>query len=343
MFYGEIFSKAWKILWKHKILWIFGILAGCVNSGTSNFNFNFNSSNIQTNPAPGNPSTPNIPDIPGLPSTQEMLRIWDQINHQVTTVPIWGWVALIAVLVLFSLFIYALGTMGRIGTIEGSWQADEGKVKLQFGELWNDSDASFWRMVLLDLLLFGISLVLALLVIVPFVGFTAAAGGFGALASLALLVPLMCLCIPVSWIVGMYLEQARVALVGEKLGVIASLTRAWAIIRAHPGEVIITGILVGIGSAIVSFIISLPFLLVMVPIIFGLAAGTNSNLLIGSIAVTVIGMLIYIPILIVLRGVMAAYINALWTLLFRRLTGRLPAASTPQPAASSLSEPSAFS
>ncbi len=29
MDYGEVLSKAWKIAWKFKVLWIFGILAGC--------------------------------------------------------------------------------------------------------------------------------------------------------------------------------------------------------------------------------------------------------------------------------------------------------------------------
>ena len=33
MNYSEILSRAWQIIWKHKVLWIFGILAGCANSG----------------------------------------------------------------------------------------------------------------------------------------------------------------------------------------------------------------------------------------------------------------------------------------------------------------------
>ena len=28
MNYGEVLSSAWKTIWKHKVLWIFGILAG---------------------------------------------------------------------------------------------------------------------------------------------------------------------------------------------------------------------------------------------------------------------------------------------------------------------------
>lgn len=30
---GKILSKAWKTIWKHKILWLFGILAGCGATG----------------------------------------------------------------------------------------------------------------------------------------------------------------------------------------------------------------------------------------------------------------------------------------------------------------------
>lgn len=33
MNYGEILSKTWKVIWKHKILWLFGVLAGCSASG----------------------------------------------------------------------------------------------------------------------------------------------------------------------------------------------------------------------------------------------------------------------------------------------------------------------
>ena len=35
--FGEILTRAWQIIWKHKILWIFGILASC---GRSSGNFN---------------------------------------------------------------------------------------------------------------------------------------------------------------------------------------------------------------------------------------------------------------------------------------------------------------
>ena len=33
MNYGEVLSRAWQIIWKYKVLWIFGILAGLGSGG----------------------------------------------------------------------------------------------------------------------------------------------------------------------------------------------------------------------------------------------------------------------------------------------------------------------
>ena len=31
--FGEILTRAWQITWKYKVLWVFGILAGCTSGG----------------------------------------------------------------------------------------------------------------------------------------------------------------------------------------------------------------------------------------------------------------------------------------------------------------------
>ncbi len=56
MDYGEVLSKAWKIAWKFKVLWIFGILASCGQSRGGNFNFN---NSFRTNGNGFSNSTPN--------------------------------------------------------------------------------------------------------------------------------------------------------------------------------------------------------------------------------------------------------------------------------------------
>jgi hypothetical protein len=30
---GSVLSRAWQTIWRHKVLWIFGILAGCSGAG----------------------------------------------------------------------------------------------------------------------------------------------------------------------------------------------------------------------------------------------------------------------------------------------------------------------
>ncbi|MGZ9167228.1 MAG: hypothetical protein ACXW4U_18815, partial [Anaerolineales bacterium] len=34
--FGEVLTRAWQIIWKHKVLWVFGILASCGRGGGGN-------------------------------------------------------------------------------------------------------------------------------------------------------------------------------------------------------------------------------------------------------------------------------------------------------------------
>jgi uncharacterized membrane protein YgcG len=48
--FGEVLTRAWKIIWKHKILWIFGILASCARGSGGGGNGGGGSRNYQTSP-----------------------------------------------------------------------------------------------------------------------------------------------------------------------------------------------------------------------------------------------------------------------------------------------------
>ena len=131
MNFGEVLSKAWKIVWKHKVLWIFGILASCSNaSGGMNSSSSYQSKDMQ------------------LPSGFE---------NFFTQTPEWqliliGIVIFLVILLLVLLAVF-LGTIGRIGLIRGTQQADkEIETRLVFGELFKGSMPYFWRVFLLNLL-----------------------------------------------------------------------------------------------------------------------------------------------------------------------------------------------
>ena len=103
MDYGEVLSRAWQIIWKHKVLWIFGILASCSSSNYGSITSGSGSS-WQANEFPY------------------------QIERTINLIPDWQIVMFIGmiflvVLVLVILAIF-LGTIGRIGLIRGTAQAD---------------------------------------------------------------------------------------------------------------------------------------------------------------------------------------------------------------------------
>jgi len=57
MDFGEILSRAWNIIWEHKVLWIFGVLVscgrsngGCSGGGGSNTGYQYSGGDIDIPP-----------------------------------------------------------------------------------------------------------------------------------------------------------------------------------------------------------------------------------------------------------------------------------------------------
>jgi hypothetical protein len=54
MDYLEVLHRSWNIIWKHKVLWIFGIMAGCARGGGGGGGSGWSESRPYTGPgAPG--------------------------------------------------------------------------------------------------------------------------------------------------------------------------------------------------------------------------------------------------------------------------------------------------
>lgn len=314
MNYGEILGKSWKTVWKHKVLWIFGLLASCSRGGGGGgggqgINYQFSGREF-----PGGAPFGNLP--PGLERFLNDLGRWFSSET--------AWI-IVALLVLFFLalwlVLFVLGIFGRIGLVRGAWRADEGVEKLSFGELWRESLPYFWRVVLLMLLFFAITLAIALVLIGPAILISVLTLGLGIFC---LLIPLICLLIPVFWALSVWLEQAIVAVVGENLGVIEGVKRGWEVIRNNLAQMLVMSLILLIGAAVIGFLIGLPILLVMVPLILSLFAQDQGVFWYG-LGFSAVLFLLYLPLAIALNAVLQAYLGTAWTLTFRRLTGRGPA------------------
>jgi hypothetical protein len=330
---GEVLTKAWKIVWKFKVLWIFGILASCAsNNSGGNFNNSFGNGS-----GGGNGGDGEMPEFFRRfenMQPEELARAF--MNEYGQYVAIFA-IGLLLICLLSFLF-YFLGIMGKTGLIKGAVKADAGAETLTFGELWTESLPYFWRMVGLSLLVgLPFFIIVVILVVVLFAGILGVVGagdpGSGAVAgllgALGIFVPAICCLSIASIIVGMIVEQAQNAIIIEDKGVLASLSRGWDVFKRNFLTVVLMAIILGVLGGIVGFVIAIPILLIVIPSVVGMVFLSDANSATAMVPLVIAGLccLAYFPVLLVVSGIQQAYIQSVWTLTYLRLTA--PAAIVP--------------
>ena len=249
--FGEVLTRAWQIIWKHKVLWIFGIFAGC-SRGSSSFHGN----------SGGGGSGGSGGQLP-----PELMRVFQFIQQNLVTFIVVG---CILVLLIWAITIF-LSTIGKVGLIRGTYQAEGGADKLIFGQLFSESTPFFWRV-------FGLSLIIAIPLLVVFAALIAGFGAFAISASngndaarvgvfglLPLLIGCFCLLVPVMFVVGMIIRQAENAIVLENMPVLPAISRGWEIFRANLGPIILMAIILAVIGVVAGLIIAIPILAIVVP------------------------------------------------------------------------------
>jgi len=291
--FGNVLTRAWQIIWKHKVLWIFGIFAGCARGGGSGGGGGGGGNRYETDNAP--------------PFADQ--RVFDQIGQWIEQ-NWWVIVLFVIILILLVLLAVFLGAIGRIGLIRGTYQAEAGVERLAFGTLFQESLPYFWRVFGL-LILIGLAF---LAIFIPIVLFGVLTGGVG----FACLLPLICVLIPVSWAVVAVLEQATAAIVIEDVGIADGVRRGWEVCKSNVGTIIVMALILWIGSLVVGLLIAIPVFLAVLPAIIGLIANqgtvTTTPFVIAGLCFVA-----YLPVLIVLSGILTAYVQSAWALTYMRL------------------------
>ena len=301
--FGEVLTRAWQIIWKHKVLWVFGILASCARGGGSGGG----GGGGGRRPSGQSP-------FPQFDQAMEQLGNW--IGEHL-------WIVVAAsclVLLLILLFIF-LGTIGKIGLIKGTYQAEQGAEQLILGELFSGSMPYFWRV-------FGLSFLIGLaflIVFIPIILFGIFTGGIG----FACILPLLCILIPVAIVVGVIIEQANNAMVLEELGIMDGLRRGWEVVKSNIGAVIVMAIILGVIGVAVGLVFAIPIFIIVFPAAFAFAIGNAQNstpLILAGVCFC-----LYLPVLVLLQGVLTAYVQSAWTLTFMRLTNKSGGGDQPKP------------
>ena len=323
MQYGALLSRAWNIIWRNKIIWVFGFLAalgsgsggGGGGGGGSGSNFNF--------PSPGQGREGNLP-----PDVERALT--QLLSNQALILTII--VVLFLIALVIGLLIAFISALGHGAMVEMAREVDETE-HTSFGTGWN---AGLRRMLPVFLIRFLLGLPPAIILLAGLVPFFLAfiplitqpgsrdverlfAGGM--LASvLGCFLPACCIGVLLTIPLGVLESLSIRALVLEDRGVLGGIRRGWAILTRNLGEVVVVWLiflLVGIGVAIV---IGLPLAFVALAIFvpMGIAAVMSPIMIVplclGGLALWVLGA--------VLQSVVEAFKSTMWTLAYRQWIAR---------------------
>jgi hypothetical protein len=320
MQYGQLITRSFEIMWRHRYLWLLAILGGAadVNSGgfpsLGNLN-SFNSFNRPAQPAPGSL---------GTPPTQFLQDYVSLI------------VAGVALLVVLALAWFLLSCVTTGALVRASAEHDAERP-FRFGLAWRTGLGTFWSILGLRLLwlLLGLA-ALALLGLLVLFGFLAYQAGQSAALALVVLVGILLFLALIAGgiLAGIVFILAVRSVVLEERRAIAGLQRALGLMRARLGRVLLVW-LIQIGLGLVAGVaVAVPVvavLLVVGGMVLGLALGANVT------AAVVVGVplgLLVLAGLIVLGGMIGTYFSTYWTLAFRRLELDVPRpAATWPPAA----------
>lgn len=293
---SAIFKRAWEITWKHKGLWVLGILAGCSGGGSQSSS-----------------SVSRIPEYQFEGGEFPRFERWAQSVPEETWVVIA--IAIVCGLLLLALVFWVLAAIGNGGLIAGFQMAETGET-LTLASAFQQGLTFFWKLLLIQLIVGIASLLIFLPLIVGGVLLSVFTLGIGVICFL----PLICLLIPLSLAITIYTLLAQIATIVERLEIIAAFQRAWEVLRTNIGEVVVMGLILGVGGFIVGLVLAMPFIFMALPVITGIAVGTETSGIAG-LSVTLVGILLYIPILIVASGIMRTFITGSWTLTYRSLIG----------------------
>jgi len=297
MDFAEVLGKAWRIVWKHKVLWVFGIFAGCGRGGGGGGG----GTGWQQSYDSGNPFPEGMTS--GAGQFADTVSRWISDNLWIVALIVVAFV----ILVVLSVF---LGTVGRIGLIRGTLKADGGAERLSFGEIFGESLPFFWRVFLLGL---AIGL-LALVVFGCLALFGVVTMGIGFLVAL----PLICVLLPVFWALGLVVQLSTAAMVIENDGIVDGVRRGWGVLTRNVGPVLLVWLITAVIGVAVGIALAIPAVLTLIPaMMVWMASGADRPTAMAGLAV--LCFVAYLPVLIVATGILTAYLESVWALTYLRL------------------------
>jgi hypothetical protein len=289
--FGEVLARAWQITWKHKSLWLAGILVALVGLAASAISLAFNPQYASMNdPA--------------------------EVSRQLPLILLSSAASIFISLLSIPLTVLAM-TIPSLGTVH----LERGSERVRFGELLKGSLPYFWRILAIFLIVIVGTIIVTMVLVGCIMLLSVLTFGVGALCA----VPVVILFIPVWILVYAVMEQALSAIVVDNLGFSAALQRAWDLVRANMLVMVLISLIIYLGSAILSMIVSIPLMIpifgfMMEIIRTGGQTQPDPQLIQDFTRNLVWWMLAFSPLFAIFQGIVYAFMQSAWTLTYMRLT-----------------------
>jgi hypothetical protein len=312
---GDVLKQSWAIVWRHKILWLFGLFAA--EAGGSGISGNFNSGN-SFSPSSFNTSSSQTSEL-GYQITRTLAEWWPVL------------VAGLVFLILIGIIWWILSVAARGGIVALADDADAGR-EVHGSHGWSVG-FHYWGRVFLQSFVFGLPIFLITLAFIVII-FLVAGGSIAAIASgartggspgmaaggvLGLLAG-VCGFTAVFFVVILAIAIVYAVLVPVSLRyailhdrpAVQAIGDGWRLVRTQLGKVALTavtlwglGIVFGIGLFVV-------LLIFIVPVVFAALAKV-------WVAVAFFGVLLIIAAMFA-GAIWSAYYSTAWTVAFRAIT-----------------------
>jgi hypothetical protein len=280
--FGEVLRHAWQITWKHKMLWIIGILFGFF-----------------------------ISTMFPLMFSPVFLPVLMQ-NSSMDLMP-----ALIAgyiiAFLLFLLAMYPISVLTQTAITLGVLDADQDGEKSSLSELLKRSLPFFWRVLGLTLL-FAVGMTLINLIIQAIV-FLLTIVTLG--IAIICMMPLMLLMYPALYIAIVWMEQTMNGIIVDNMTVMEATKQGWNLVRNNLLSVALMALVIYLGIGLVTGIIIAPM---MIPFFIVLFNFTESEPNWTILSISMLCTVAVIPLFAFISGLSMIFSKSVWVLTYLRLT-----------------------
>jgi hypothetical protein len=289
--FGDVLSRALQITWKHKVMWLGGIiitLFSFIIGFLPNFFLNpfFGSGNVES-----------------------LTRIEQEP---------WFFILIIGIVLLTVIITIPLTVIGLTIPVAGTLRVEKGEERLTFGSLLRESLHYFLR-VLGAFAVIALGIFLLMIVFMGCIGaLSAITFGFG----MILILPFYCVLIIFTLLVYAYGVQVQVAILADNLGVVEAIQKGWSIFKGNFLGLALLCVVIYFGTWLVNMIISLPMMIPMYVNMFRFmeSPGNLDTFERNFMSGIWIWFLVFAPVYSLVQGIVLTFMQSAWTVTYLRIT-----------------------